>query len=78
VVEYGRKTIVIAKEQHFHLVCRLLVELPISRIEKYEVLNLKMDICRSTSEWYFPGGKNPNPDRIIPTFAAMVDLAISK
>jgi MEDS: MEthanogen/methylotroph, DcmR Sensory domain len=32
----------------------------------------------STSEWYFPGGKNPNPDRIIPTFAAMVDLAISK
>jgi hypothetical protein len=30
----------------------------------------------STSGWYFPDGANLNPDRIIATFTAMVDLAI--
>jgi hypothetical protein len=30
----------------------------------------------STSGWYFPGGANLNPDRIIATFTAMVDLAV--
>jgi DcmR-like sensory protein len=31
----------------------------------------------STSGWYFPDGTTPNPDRIIATFTAMVDLAIN-
>ncbi|HJT48661.1 MAG TPA: MEDS domain-containing protein [Nitrososphaeraceae archaeon] len=31
----------------------------------------------STSSWYFPDGVNLNPDRIIATFTAMVDLAIN-
>jgi hypothetical protein len=30
----------------------------------------------STSSWYFPDGADLNPDRIIATFTAMVDLAV--
>jgi hypothetical protein len=48
-------------------------------LENIEELDKKGDVTiESTSEWYFPDGTNPNPDRIIPTFAAMVDLAIFK
>ena len=31
-----------------------------------------------TSGWYFPDCTNPNPDRVVAMFVAMVDLAISK
>ncbi|HYY51077.1 MAG TPA: MEDS domain-containing protein [Nitrososphaeraceae archaeon] len=44
-----------------------------------EELEKRGDVTiESTSGWYFPDGTSPNPDRIIPTFVAMVDLAISK
>src|SRR5919205_332532 len=40
-----------------------------------EELEKRGDVTiESTSGWYFPDGTSPNPDRIIPTFVAMVDL----
>jgi DcmR-like sensory protein len=42
-----------------------------------EELEKRGDVTiESTSGWYFPDGTNLNPDRIIATFTAMVDLAI--
>jgi hypothetical protein len=43
-----------------------------------EELEKRGDVTiESTSGWYFPDGASPNPYLIIPTFTAMVDLAIN-
>ena len=45
---------------------------------KFEDLEKKSDVTiEFTSNWYFPDNTNPNTDRIVAMFVAMVDLAIS-